>query len=540
MSLWPAPPVRAASVGCARLDLGKEDTLPAAVRRACGVRILDALDAVFRATHRESRSAHAKVSSRKCRPPRRIPRGMRGRAESTVQPGAAQAPPATGTTRAPTRATTTPARRLTTREAEARTRSTSAPRRSRTAQWSKAFEAPILPPFRVGGIDLSAGGTFAPVTIEDVLHGTGGQAQLCQGSVGRRARTVRASPPTRGGPSQQLQACYDPATHNLTFFLMLPGLRREASPSRCRKLYNGAAGSAGGRSRRRAHPADLNFVWQMGAADHRQIGGRPHGAQGQGRRPALVLERHRRPGREPALPRADEHVPAHAHRGHEPDDDPAPQRDDRSDYDCLAVAKCRTSANARLVGRQLRRPRAVGIYFDAANSQSNDAATAAEPVGHLHVPGQVRAVLAGAVQRGARHLRVADRGPEPALQRRPDLRPVLARRRPLAARRRHADALLHALHGRAPGATSRRTASTSRGNRKIDQTSMAKLLGAQHHTAEWFQFSVVGINQNFSADKAELTDRTASRRSCRTPCRRRTTTTSRPTSTSTSVPAARS
>src|SRR5271163_1865172 len=33
------------------------------------------------------------------------------------------------------------------------------------AAWSKAFQAPILPPFGVAGIDLSAGGTFAPVTI---------------------------------------------------------------------------------------------------------------------------------------------------------------------------------------------------------------------------------------------------------------------------------------------------------------------------------------------------------------------------------------
>jgi hypothetical protein len=44
------------------------------------------------------------------------------------------------------------------------------------------------------------------------------------------------------------------------------------------------------------------------------------------------------------------------------------------------------------------------------------------------------------------------------------------------------------------------------GNAATDKTSMAKLLGAQNHQPEWFAFSVVGINQNFSADTAELTE----------------------------------
>ena len=306
-------------------------------------------------------------------------------------------------------------------------------------QWSKAFEAPLIPPFGVGGIDLSAGGTFANVTIEDVLHGTNGQAQLCQGS------SVACSdgtgfPSYAWGPSQQLQACYDPASHNLTFFLMLPGYDGKATFT-LPKLYNGqpvplAIDPTSGQ------PADLNFVWQMGqpiTVNGQVLKGKngaalwsSNGIDDQAAnqmylgmmytfQPTLIAVTN--PTRTPPLTEMT---------------DPT--------ADCLSVAKCRTSANADSSGGNFG-VRAAGIYFDAAELAEQRRCDGGLAVGHVHVSGQVRAVLAGSVQRGARHLPVAHRGPEPALQRRPDLRPVLSCRRPLEAGRRHADALLHALHG---------------------------------------------------------------------------------------------
>src|ERR1700722_14079977 len=92
------------------------------------------------------------------------------------------------------------------------------------AAWSKAFADPLIPPFTVAGVDLSAGGTFNPVTIEDVEQGLNGNQQLCQGfNNANFCSDGSGNPGYAWGEHDQLQTCYDVSTHQITFFLILPG-----------------------------------------------------------------------------------------------------------------------------------------------------------------------------------------------------------------------------------------------------------------------------------------------------------------------------
>lgn len=364
-------------------------------------------------------------------------------------------------------------------------------------QWSKAFEAPLIPPFGVGGIDLSAGGTFANVTIEDVLHGTNGQAQLCQGS------SVACSdgtgfPSYAWGPSQQLQACYDPASHNLTFFLMLPGYDGKATFT-LPKLYNGqpvplAIDPTSGQ------PADLNFVWQMGqpiTVNGQVLKGKNGGAlwssNGIDDQAANQMYLGMMYTFQPTLIAVTNPTTT----------PPLTEMTDPT-ADCLSVAKCRTSANADSSGGNFG-VRAAGIYFDAANSQSNDAATAASPSDMYMYPVKFEPYSLAPYNEGLDTFLSPIADPNLLFNGAPIYGPyspagVLSK--PGAATQTPFCTLFM---GGTWGDFVKNCVNVS-GDPKIDQTSMAKLLSAQHHTAEWFQFSVVGINQNFSADKAELTD----------------------------------
>src|ERR1700722_3883057 len=132
-------------------------------------------------------------------------------------------------------------------------------------QWATAFTAPMLPPFGIAGIDMSAKGTFAAVTIEDAINGLNGQPKLCQGVSAGTCADGTGNPAYQWGPSGQLYSCYDNATHALSFFGMDfsgPGYSGKAT-FKLSMTYNGTAVPLAVDST--GAPADLNFVWQLGA-----------------------------------------------------------------------------------------------------------------------------------------------------------------------------------------------------------------------------------------------------------------------------------
>jgi hypothetical protein len=361
-------------------------------------------------------------------------------------------------------------------------------------QWSKAFTAPIVPPFGVGGIDLSAGGTFGPVTIEDVINGTAGQAKLCQGAAG--ACTDGSSDTGYAwGPSLQLNTCYDNATHQITFFLMLPGYDGTLSFT-LPHLFNGQpvplAVDASG------NPVDLNYVWQVGQPI--KVNGNvltgPNGG---------------------ALWNAggiDDTVANQMYLGlmytfqptliavTDPTTNPPLTEMTDPNSDCLANAKCRTSINGDLsAGNFGVRP--VGMYFDAAESQSQDAASAAEP-GDLYIfPVKFEPYSLAPYNEGLDSF-VSPISDSSLLF---NGKPIYGPYSPagvLSPPGTPQKPFCTLYMGESWGDFTNDCVNVS-GSAAIDTTSMAKLLGAQHHEAEWFQFSVVGTNQNFSADQAELT-----------------------------------
>jgi hypothetical protein len=361
-------------------------------------------------------------------------------------------------------------------------------------EWSKAFTAPIIPPFGVGGIDLSAGGTFTSVTIEDVINGTSGQAKLCQGSPG--ACTDGSSDVGYAwGPSLQLNTCYDSATHQLTFFLMLPGYDGTLSFT-LPHLYNGqpvplAVDSTGA-------AADLNYVWQVGQpimVNGAVLTG-PNGSalwNSGGINDTVANQMYL--GLMYTFQRTLIAVT-------NPTTNPPLTEMTDPNSDCLANAKCRTSINGDLSQGNFG-ARSVGMYFDAAESQSADPASAAEP-GDLYIfPVKFEPYSLAPYNEGLDAFASPNSDPtllfngaaiygpySPAGV----LSPPGTPQKPFCT----------LYMGESWGQFTNDCVNVS-GNAGIDATSMAKLLGAQHHEAEWFQFSVVGVNQNFSADPAELT-----------------------------------
>ncbi|HEY8090446.1 MAG TPA: hypothetical protein VIF09_21440, partial [Polyangiaceae bacterium] len=137
--------------------------------------------------------------------------------------------------------------------------------------WSKAFVQPLSPPFQAAGIDLSAGGTFAPIRVEDVEKGLNGNQKLCQGTDNPGfCNDGSGFLGYAWGESNQVTTCYDPASHQITFFDLYPGYDGEATFT-LPATVNGAPvpwavaqdGTTGN---------DLHYVWHIGKGITEQIG----------------------------------------------------------------------------------------------------------------------------------------------------------------------------------------------------------------------------------------------------------------------------
>jgi hypothetical protein len=361
------------------------------------------------------------------------------------------------------------------------------------AAWSKAFQAPIMPPFQVAGIDLSAGGTFAPVTIEDVLEGTAGQAQLCQGTA-VACSDGTGFPSYAWGPSQQMQACYDPSTHQLTFFLMLPGYDGKMTFKLPTMFNNQPVPLAVDPTT--GSPAELDFVWEIGQPI--TVNGKPlTGPKG---------------GPLWSSSGIDETVANQLYLGlmytfqlpliavtNKATNPPLNEMTDPN-YNCLASAKCRTSANGDSSQGNFG-ARSVGIYFDAADSQSTDPASAATPGDIYMFPVKFEPYSLAPYNEGL------DQFVSPISDSTLTFNgnPIYGPYAPAGVLSPTGATPFCTIYmGETYGTFIDNCVNVS-GSAATDQTSVAKLLGGQNHAAEWFTFSVVGINQNFSADQAELT-----------------------------------
>ena len=361
------------------------------------------------------------------------------------------------------------------------------------AAWTTAFQAPILPPFQVAGIDLSAKGTFSPVTIENVLHGTAGQAQLCQGTaVGCSDGT--GSPSYAWGPSQQMQACYDASTHQLTFFLMLPGYDGKLS-FKLPTTFQGqpvplAVDSTGA-------PAELDFVWQIGKPITVNgqpltgpMGGPLWSANGIDTKVANQLYLGLMYTFQAALIAVTDATA----------NPPLNEMTDANN-NCLATAKCRTSANSDSSQGNFG-ARSVGIYFDAASSNSTDPASAATPGDMYMYPVKFEPYSLAPYNEGLDTF-TKSTNTDPMLSY--NGAPIYGPYSPAGVLSPTGATPFCTIYmGETFGDFKNHCINVS-GSAATDKTSMAKLLGAQNHAAEWFTFNVVGINQNFSADDAELT-----------------------------------
>jgi hypothetical protein len=361
-----------------------------------------------------------------------------------------------------------------------------------------AFTKPIKPPFQFGGIDLSSGGTFAPVVLEDIINGTNGQPKLCQGASAGTCADGTGFPAYAWGPTEQLYTCYDPASHNITFFYLTPGYSGSLQFT-LPKTYNGAAvplavdptsGAA----------ADLNFVipgitnapitvngqvlkgknggplWSSSGIDV-QVANQMYLGLMYTFQPTLIAVTN---------PKA------------------SPPLNEMTDpnNNCLVTQKCRTSANGDSSAGNFG-VRAVGIYFDAAESQSTDAATAATPGDMYGYPVKFVPYSLAPYNEGLDTFVSPNSDPSLLFNGSPIYGPYAAAG-VLSPQGDPVTPFCTLYMGETWGDFTKACVNVT-GNSTIDGTSMAKLLGAQHHTNEWFSFSVVGANQNFSADTQELT-----------------------------------
>jgi hypothetical protein len=370
-------------------------------------------------------------------------------------------------------------------------------------QWATAFNAPMLPPFGVGGIDLSAGGTFAPVTIEDVINGTGGQPQLCQGQAAGTCADGTGNPAYQWGPSGQLYACYDAANHQLSFFGMDfsgPGYNGTLTFS-LPKTYGGTAVPLAV-DNTTGMPADLNFIWQLDGSGITVNGQVLKGSGQMGTAPLWSASG------------IDTTVANQMYLGlmytfqptlisiTNPNTNPPLNEMTDPNNNCLVTQKCRTSANPDGSAGNFG-VRSVGIYFDAALSNSPNAATAATPTDAYMYPVKFEPYSLSAYNEGLDTFVGTNADPNLLYNGAPIYGPY-APAGVLSPAGSPATPFCTIYMGESFGDFTKACVNVT-GNSKIDGTSMAKLLGAQHHTNEWFQFSVVGVNQNFSADTAELT-----------------------------------
>jgi hypothetical protein len=169
--------------------------------------------------------------------------------------------------------------------------------------------------------------------------------------------------------------------------------------------------------------------------------------------------------------------------------------------DCLATAKCRTSANGDSSQGNFG-ARSVGIYFDAASSNSTDPASAATPGDMYMYPVKFEPYSLAPYNEGLDTFTASSNVDSTLLY---NGAPIYGPFSPAGVLSPTGATPFCTIYmGETFGDFTKNCINVS-GSAATDKTSMAKLLGAQNHAAEWFTFNVVGINQNFSADTAELT-----------------------------------
>jgi hypothetical protein len=366
--------------------------------------------------------------------------------------------------------------------------------------WSKAFTSPLIPPFTAAGIDLSAGGTFNPVTIEDIEKGLNGNQQLCQGFNGAGfCSDGSGSPGYSWGESNQVNTCYDIATHQVTFFLLLPGYDGEATFT-LPAMYSGkpvpAAVAQDGSTGK-----DLKYVWHIGkpVTENGQVldlqwgqadGGVTHTKAGMGDKIAnklfLALTYTFNPTLI-AVTDATQNPPLNYMT------DPG--------FNCLPRTICRTSMNPDGSGGNYG-ARTVALYADFALSNATDKASAASPSDIYMYPVKYMPYSFSTYNVGLDTF--VGKNTDPSLQ---------YKGAPIYGAYTPAGVLSPPAGTQTPFCTLymgqnwgdfKKACLDVSGDANTDKTTLNKILGAQHHAAEWFTFSVNGQNQNFSADAAEL------------------------------------
>ncbi len=369
------------------------------------------------------------------------------------------------------------------------------------AAWSKAFTSPLAPPFTAAGIDLSAGGTFNPVTIEDVEQGLNGNQQLCQGSEGASyCSDGTGNPGYAWGENNQVQTCYDVSTHQITFFYLLPGYDGEATfklPSTIGGQKVPWAVDQNGKV------TDLTYVWHIGqgVTENGAVldmgwggadGGKTHTKTGASDAVAnklflaltytfnsTLIGVTTAPGAMPSLTWMT---------------DP--------NYNCLATGLCRTSMNADGSGGNFG-ARTVALYADFATSNSTDKASAASPSDIYMWPVKYMPYSFANFNVGLDTFVGTNTDPQLKVNGAPVYGPYTPAG-VLSPSTAPTQTPFCTLFMGETYADFKKNCLMVSGDATTDSLTLKKLLGGQHHAAEWFTFSVNGQNQNFSADAAEL------------------------------------
>ena len=366
------------------------------------------------------------------------------------------------------------------------------------AQWSMAFQAPLIPPFGAAGIDLSAKGTFNTVTIEQIEKGLNGNLQLCQGFNGAGfCNDGSGSPGYSWGESNQVNTCYDQATHAVTFFLLLPGYDGEATFT-LPAMYKGqpvpwAVAQDGSMGK------DLKYVWHIGkpVTENGQVldmawagadGGKTHTKRGVSDAIANKLFLALTYTFNPTLIATTDKA-----KGLNYMTDPG--------FNCLPRALCRTSTNPDLSGGNYG-ARTVALYADFALSNSTDKASAGAPSDIYMYPVKYMPYSFSTYNVGLDQFQSPNPDNwDPNINPPPygAYTPAGVLSPPGGTQTPYCTLYM----GQKWGDFQKACLNVS-GDSMTDMTTMNKLLGAQHHAPEWFVFSVNGQNQNFSATAAEL------------------------------------
>jgi hypothetical protein len=358
------------------------------------------------------------------------------------------------------------------------------------AAWAKAFAAPVVPPFQMGGVDLSNGGTFLPVKLEDVIHGSNGQTQLCQGQPAGACSASGEGIGYSWGPSGQLYTCYDPASHALTFFTIFNGYSGTVT-YKLPKTYLGvdvpaAVDQAG-------NHVDLNYVWEVGKpiTENGKTLDMGWTARGAASKPLNKLYLGQLATFAPSL------IAATTGGLNELTD---------ASYDCHVVGKCRTSANPDGSGGNFGcRPTALYADFALSNLESSNLDTASSPSDIYMYPAKYEPYSFAPYDISLDNMAKISTAGDPTLTL--NGQPIYGPFAPagvLSPAGAPETPFCTIFMGQTFGQLLKNCVNVT-GTASVDQTSVAKLLGTQAHSNEWYTFSINGINENFSGDTKELT-----------------------------------